>query len=145
MSLDPESDFVRAAIAALKVDARVTALCGGRVYDRVPQKVAGERGVQMPYVSIGPISSADDSADCIDGVEMSVQFDVWARADADANVATTCRALCEAIRRVLHDAELVLADNRLASVAFERKSIFDDPDGITRHGVVQFLAVVETA
>lgn len=144
MSLDPETDLVRAAIAALKADAQLTALCGGRIYDRVPLKASGEPGVPMPYVSIGPIASADDSAECIDAIEISVQFDVWVRADADAGVPATCRAISERIRRVLHNADITLDENGLVTLSFERRTIVDDPDGVTKHGVVQMLAVVET-
>lgn len=144
MSEAPDEELIGAAITALKADADLGGMVGTRIYDRVPEKAAGKAGVETPYVSLGPMSSVTADADCIDGEEITLQFDVWSRGDGDAYGGREARRIMAAIRRALSDAELVLADNALVTLTFELKRLGRDADGATWHGLVQFSAVVET-
>ena len=145
MSLAPDHDLIKAAIAALKATLAVSEQVGDRIYDRVPEKASGRPGVQYPYISMGPTSIAPGDVDCIDGVEVTIQFDVWSQGAGEAYSSAECRSIVEAIRKALHDAELDLEDNALAVLTFELGRTLRDPDGVTNHGVIQFTAIVETA
>lgn len=63
-----------AIVKALKEDAELIGLIGGRVYDRVPtNRVA-------PYVTVGDAQIVDDSNACMSLAEYSVQVDCWSEA-----------------------------------------------------------------
>jgi len=142
--LAPDHDLLRAVRAALMADSKIAALVGSRVYDRVPERQDGGADVATPYISFGPSDELPADTDCIDGVEITFQVDVWSSGDDEAYSSAECRTISERVRRVLHDAELTLETNALASLTLALKRILRDPDGAGHHGVVQFTAVVET-
>lgn len=142
--LAPDHDLLVAVKAALLADATIASLVGGRVFDRPPERQDGSADVATPYISFGSTDEVPADVDCIDGVEITIQVDVWSSGNDLAYSSAECRTISERVRRVLHDAELVLETNALASLNYTLKRILRDPDGVTHHGVVQFTAVVET-
>jgi len=128
-----ELELQGAIVARLKADAIVASLINGRIYDSVPV------GAAFPYVSIGPVDSNEDDADCITGLEVAQQIDCWSRATGFPE----CKKLVDAVRAALHGYEPDLASN--AVVFFEHRSsrITRDPDGITSHGILGFEAAIE--
>lgn len=129
----PSLELQGAIVARLKADAAVTGLIGSRVYDRVPD--AGT----FPYVSFGPEQILPDDADCITGFEISMQIDAWSRGVGFPEV----KRIAEAVRAALHAVELTLMDNALVSFEHRQTRIFRDPDGITNHAAIEFVALVE--
>lgn len=125
-------ELQRLLVSTLKADAGVSAITT-RVYDNVPTSPT------FPYISFGPQSSVDDSADCVSGQEITVQLDCWSRAVGFLE----CKNLVDAVRKALHEQEIVLTDNALAEMRVELTRVFRDPDGLTSHGVVQITAVVQ--
>ena len=120
-------------VALLKASSDLSALIGGRVYDRVPE------GVQFPYVSFGPSDEISDDADCIDGFEVTMQLDVWSRAVGFPE----CRRIVDAVRKALPEDGILLADNALVTFSHRISRVFRDPDGLTSHGAMTFEAFVE--
>lgn len=142
--MSPTFELIAAAMAKLKATSAVTAFVGQKVYDRVPENQDGTPNVASPYISFGPTSGVPDDYDCMDGVEITFQVDVWSWGDGEAYGSAQCHKISDTVRRALHNAELTLAQNALVTLTCELFRILRDPDGVTNHGVIQFTAVVET-
>jgi hypothetical protein len=124
---------LQGAIRAALVDAS-PAIVGGGIYDRVPEDAV------FPYVSFGPVDAAEDDAECIDAVEIAFQIDVWSRAVGFPEAS----GIAAQVRAALHNAELTLSANALVSIEHRQSRRFRDPDGITSHVAMTFIAIVET-
>jgi hypothetical protein len=145
MSMAPDHDLIKACMDAMKADPEIAAKAGNRVYDRPLDKPAAQLGIASPYISLGPTSNLPASVgDCVDGVEITLQWDVWSWGAGEAYSTVECRTIVERIRRVLDDAELALTDNALVTLTYELSSVVRDRDGITTHGLIQFTGIVET-
>lgn len=130
---DPLFELQRALYALLTSDAAVTALVGGRVFDRVPKDAA------QPYISFGPVTADDDGADCIDGLSVAVQIDVWSQAVGYGEA----KEIAGAVRKAIGAADLALDTNALADITHRSTRILRDPDGLTSHAVLTFEASIE--
>lgn len=117
----------------MKAYAPLTALIGSRVYDNVPANAA------FPYVSMGPEQVLQDDADCIESFEISFQIDAWSQAVGFPEV----KRVAEEVRVSLHDYELPLVDNALITLTHRQTRIFRDPDGLTNHAALEFIAMIE--
>ncbi len=143
---DPSLDLTRAMLAALRADAAVAALVGTRVFDRPPQNRPGNPAIprpDSPYVSLGPTTTTPDDHDCRDGEEISVQFDVWSWGGGEAYGSAQCRRVCGAIKAALHRKELALTSHALVTLNHRLTRVDSDPDGVTTHGIVQFIATLD--
>lgn len=109
------------------------AIAGGRVYDSIPSHAA------FPYVSLGPSDELPDDAECITGFDISMQIDCWSRKPGFPEV----RGLAEAVRVTLHRAELPITDNALVLFQHRQTRFLRDPDGLTSHAALTFMAIVE--
>jgi hypothetical protein len=132
---NPELEIQGAIVTRLKADSAVAALVNGRVYDSVPS------GATFPYVTIGPVDSVDDDADCITGLLVAQQIDVWSRAVGTPEA----KKIVDAVRAALHDQEaaLPLTTNGMAYFEHRNSRISRDPDGLTSHGVLSFEAGIQ--
>lgn len=124
-------------VATLNADIAVMSLVNG-VYDTPP---ADPWGTKKAYISIGATDVITDDADCVDGEEHNIQLDVWSRAVG----AVECKKICAAVKAALHQAALDLTDNALCDIRVDGYRAFRDPDGLTTHGVVPVVAVIEVA
>ena len=119
---------------ALKSDVALSALLGGsRVYDFVPQRAA------YPFVSLGNMVSRDWSTGSERGDEHVLSLHVWSKAKGKKQ----CLEILSAVRRVLHDVELVVEDHQLVNLRYQFSDARLDPDGETFHGIMRFRAVTE--
>jgi hypothetical protein len=132
---NPELEIQGAIVQALKADPSVAALVNGRIYDSVPGNAV------FPYVSIGPADSVADDADCIAGLLVAQQLDVWSRAPGFPEA----KKIGDAVRAALHDQEsaLPLASNGMAYFEHRNSRFTRDPDGLTSHGILLFEAAVQ--
>jgi hypothetical protein len=132
---NPELEIQGAIVTRLKADSAVTALVNGRVYDSVPS------GATFPYITIGPVDSVDDDADCITGLLVAQQIDVWSRAVGYPQA----KQIVDAVRAALHGQEtaLPLATNGMAYFEHRNSRISRDPDGLTSHGILSFEAAIQ--
>lgn len=142
--MDASYDLILACINKLRANAAVTAFVGTRIYDRVPEKKDGTPNVPYPYISMGPSTSIPDDYDCLDGEEITIQFDIWSSGADEAYGSVECRKIMGAVKRALHDTDLTLTTNALVSLQMELMRVIDDPNPAINHGVIQFTAQVET-
>ena len=119
----------------LVAKAEIMALANG-VYDNIPTAPFGSK---TAYISFGPEDTVEDDAECIVGLEMTMQIDVWSRAVG----AVECKRLTDLVRKALHRKPLVLTDNALVDALVDITRVFRDPDGTTSHGVVTATFRVE--
>lgn len=142
--MDASVELIKVMVAQLEATPEVTSLVGNRFYDRVPERQGKPRADLYPYVSLGPSTAIPDDFDCMDGEEITVQFDVWSSGKDEAFGTVECRKICGAIKKALHNVDLSLSVNALVSLQHEMTRIIDDPNPAVSHGVIQFTAVVET-
>jgi len=125
--------FQKLVYDALRADAELAGLIGGRIYDRVPDKL------RFPYVSFGAHDFVLDDADCILAGTHTLQVDVWSRAVGKVDAKT----ITDAVRRLLNGYEADMGDFGLVEMRVELAQVLADPDGLTSHGIVQVTAMIE--
>ena len=103
------------------------AICGGRVYDHVPQDVS------FPYVKIGESHSQPDDTICDEGTDELLTLHVWSRYRGQKEI----KEVTAAIHTALHQVDLTVTGRPYAVATISGTQSFDDPDGLTRHGVIQ--------
>lgn len=115
--------------------ARLDAALDAPVYDAPP------RGAAFPYAVIGPIRSADWSADDFSGEEHALTIHVWSRYQGAREV----RGFLSDVKAALDGAALNLVGHRLILLRFTGAEDVREADGATRHGIARFRALTETA
>lgn len=142
--MDASLELISAALTRLRATSAVTNFVGQNIFDRVPERQDGGPGVPFPYISVGPSSSSPEDYDCMDGEEITIQFDVWTNGSDEAYGSTQCRKIAGAVKKALHGVDLPLTVNALVALEHEITRILDDPNPAVTHGVVTFTATVET-
>lgn len=132
---DPSLELQGAIVTALKSAGALPVVVNGRVYDEIPTAPV------FPYVSLGDGQVLPDKAACIDGVEVFLQIDVWSRKVGYVE----CKTIGKAVVAKLDDQPLTVAGFDV--IVFEIQDIryLRDPDGLTRHGVITFRSLIQTA
>lgn len=115
----------QAVVAALKAALPVPVL------DHVPPET------RPPYVKVGEFVAADTSTKVEEGEETSLTIHVWSIYKGSREV----REIMGQIKAALHLRPLTLSGHALVTLRFVSAQDFDDPDGITRHGVVRLRAL----
>ena len=103
------------------------------VYDRATESAA------YPYATLGASYWTDDSVECIEAREITLQIDVWhsqsskgAAEDLTDDVATALRGWADTDALTMHPMRVTLV------------RVVDDPDGLSVHGIVIVRAMVES-
>lgn len=122
-----------ASIAALKNHAPLTTLIGQRLYDDVPPNPA------FPYVTWEDDGTNDDSADCVVGSEIFFSLHIWSRAVGKPE----SKRIAGVIRALLDENALSVTDYNLVTVNHRITRWLRDPDGLTKHGIVTFRALID--
>jgi len=123
---------LQAAIySALSTDANVLGLVAG-VFDDVPEETA------YPFISFGDETSIDSSTKDSQAQEYTVTMHIFSEFRGKAEV----KNIMSAVYDVLHDSDMIVTDANLINLRFEFSDIVTENDGITRHGVMRFRAVV---
>jgi Protein of unknown function (DUF3168) len=126
----------RGVYQALAGSVDLTTLLGGvRVYDDAPQ------AAPYPFITLGQSVVRDWSTGTEDGAEHNLTLHVWSGSGGKKQVLE----ILEAIRAVLHDQPLMLADHHLVNLRHEFSEARLDPDGDTFHDIVRYCAVTEPA
>ena len=111
------------------------AAIGWPTFDHVPQVT------EFPYVVIGDDTSPPWDTDDSLGSETTCTIHVWSRHRGRKEVKEIMRTIYEA----LHRAEISIIGGQLVECTAELEESFMDPDGLTRHGVIRFRLVVDSA
>jgi hypothetical protein len=118
---------------ALRADAGLNGMIGGRVYDRVLDAPT------FPYVSFGAYDFVSDDADCITAGDHTLQVDIWSRAVGKVEA----KQITDRARRILHGHEGDLGEYGLVDMRVDLAQVIGDPDGLTSHGILQVTASIE--
>jgi hypothetical protein len=122
-----------AVIEALRSDIGVVALVGLRSYDVPPSDPV------YPFISLGPSDMSTGRQDGYRSWVETVQVDCWTE---DQRRRQPVKALRDAVIDALDQANLDLQGYGLSSLDLVFSRVMDDPDGITKHAVLQFTAQV---
>jgi hypothetical protein len=114
--------------------AKVSAI-GYPTYDHVPQDST------FPYIVIGDDTSIPWDTDDSLGSETTCTIHIWSRHRGRKEVKEITKALYEA----LHRADIPIIGGALVESQAEFAESFMDTDGLTRHGVVRFRLIVDSA
>jgi len=116
---------------ALNVSAITTTLnCG--VYDEVIE------GNPYPFITLGEETTVDYSTKTATGSETTINIHIWSQYKGSKET----KNILDKIHDLLHDSNLTVTGFNLINLRFEYSDIMRDPDGITRHGVMRFRAII---
>jgi len=134
---DSSNALLAAVRARLLADPAIAAKCQDRVYDRP----LGDNSL-FPYVQLGETQVLPWEAQCIDGVQIYLTLHVWAR---EGWAGDDVRDICAAIYDSLHAQKFPVTGHDLQLIEHQTTRVLRDPDGETRHGVIEFSAYTTPA
>lgn len=102
------------------------------VYDDVPE------GRSYPYIVIGEETSRNISAKDRDAHEHTLTIHVWSQYRGRKEI----KQIMEQIYTALHDSAITVSGASLVNIKQEFEQTLLEGDGITRHGIIRFRAVV---
>ena len=117
--------------STLNVSAITSTLSCG-VYDDVPQDAS------YPYIAIGEENTTEYDTKDLDGGEQAINIEVWSQYKGSKET----KQIMDKIHDLLHNSNLTVTGFNLINLRFEFSDIMRDPDGITRHGVMRFRAII---
>jgi hypothetical protein len=117
-----------------KLNGNVDGLDGANipVYDDVPQQS------NYPYVQMGEETSANNGTKTLDGVEHTLTMHIWSQYRGRREIKTIMKSVYD----LLHNTAISVTGASLVNVRQEFSTTLAENDGITRHGVMRFRAVV---
>ena len=118
--------------STLNGDNTLTNTLGAGVFDEVVENAT------YPFVALGEETAIDYSTKDLDGGEFTINIHVWSQYKG----AKQTKEIMDRIHDLLHDSSLSVSGFNLANLRFEFSDILRDPDGITRHGVMRFRAII---
>ena len=116
----------------LSTDNNLTSTLGASVFDDIPEETP------YPYVQLGEDTAIDYSTKDQTGSEVTVNIDVWSRYRGSLQA----KNIMDRVHTLLHDSSLSVTGSNFINMRFEFSDIIRDPDGITRHGVLRFRAIM---
>lgn len=117
-----------------KLNGNVDGLSGANisVYDDIPQDTV------YPYVQIGEETAVNDGTKTLDAVEHTLTIHVWSQYRGRREIKTIMKSVYD----LLHNTAISVSGASLVNVRQEFSTTLAENDGITRHGVMRFRAVV---
>lgn len=134
----PELEIQGEVVRLLKADSAVMALVNG-IYDITPDAAWAQP--KQGFINIGEAQTLRRDATCLEGGDIYLTMHAWSRAVGFPEV----RRIADAMVEALHLAPMALSTNRFISIMHRQTRVFRDPDGLTSHGVVEFLARYDRA
>ena len=116
---------------ALNVSAITSTLSCG-VYDEVIECNSS------PFITLGEENSLDYSTKDLDGTDVTINLHIWSRYKGSKET----KEIMDKIHDLLHNSNLSVSGFNLINLRFEFSDILRDPDGVTRHGVMRFRAII---
>lgn len=112
------------------------ALVDGKVYDTVPADAVA------PYIHIGNEQVLDDSDGCAEGWEVITDIHIWSEPATGSKLEVKTIGAAAAQRLV----QIAAVEGfRVVIAAIENVRYLDDPDGVSKHGIVTSRHVLEPA
>ena len=120
-----------AIYSALNVSAITSTLSCG-VYDEVIE------GNTYPFITLGEETSIDYGTKDLTGGEYTINIHIWSQYKGSKET----KQIMDKVHDLLHDIDLTVTGFNLINLRFEYSDIMRDPDGVTRHGVMRFRAII---
>ena len=102
------------------------------VFDDVPENTS------YPYVVIGEETAINNGSKDLDGLEYTLTVHVWSNYRGRREI----KEIMQSVYENLHDTAISVTGASLVNVRQEFNTTLAENDGITRHGVMRFRAVV---
>ena len=118
--------------STLSNDNTLTNTLGAGVFDEVVENAS------YPFVALGEETAIDYSTKDLDGGEFTINIHVWSQYKGSKQT----KEIMDRIHDLLHDSSLSVSGFNLINLRFEFSDILRDPDGVTRHGVMRFRAII---
>ena len=121
-----------AVFTALNNDNTLTSTYGATIADDVPH------GTAYPFIEIGEVRASDYSTKDHTGGDLVIECHLWSQYKGSKEV----KQMMDRVHDLLHDSNLSVTGFNLVNLRFEFSDIVRDPDGVTRHGVMRFRAII---
>ena len=118
--------------STLSNDNTLSSTYGASVFDDVPEDTS------YPYITIGEDNISEFGTKDLDGTTSTMTIHIW----SEYKGSKETKQIMDRIHDLLHDSSLSVSGFNLINMRFEFSDIMRDPDGITRHGVMRFRAVL---
>ena len=102
------------------------------VYDDVPE------GTAAPYINIGEETAINNGTKTVDAVEHTLTIHVWSEYRGRYEI----KHIMEQVYQNLHNTAITVSGASLVNIRQEFATTLEEADGITRHGVMRFRAIV---
>lgn len=121
-------------VARLRSYAPLTDIVGQKIYDKPPATA------QEPYVTIGESDVQRADVSCQQSAEIYITIHAWSLYSGGY---MEVKQISDAITEALHHYPMALPTNRLISLDHRQNRTMRDPDGVTSHSVIEFVAFTE--
>ena len=121
-----------AIYSALNGDSNLTSTLGASVFDDVTE------GTSTPFITIGEETATEFDTKDLAGSENTINIHIW----SEYKGSKETKQIMDRVHDLLHDSSLSVTGFNLVNMRFEFSDIIRDPDGVTRHGVMRFRAVI---
>ena len=118
--------------STLSNDNNLTSTLGASVFDDVPENTS------YPYIVLGEDTANEYDTKDVNGSTSSLTIHVW----SEYKGSKETKQIMDRVHDLLHDSNISVSGFNLINLRFEFSDIMRDPDGITRHGVIRFRAVL---
>tara|TARA_R100000951_G_scaffold85435_1_gene73103 strand:+ start:1382 stop:1789 length:408 start_codon:yes stop_codon:yes gene_type:complete len=102
------------------------------VYDDIPE------GTVAPYINIGEETAINDGTKTVDAVEHTLTIHVWSEYRGRYEI----KHIMQQVYQNLHNTAITVSGASLVNIRQEFATTLEEADGITRHGVMRFRAIV---
>ena len=130
--IDPQLPLQAAIVAAVKDDADLSGLIGGRIYDRVPVNVDGVPQGPFPYLSFGSADTTDEDTSCVGPSDCYIDINGWSR---EVGYPEVKRIGARAV--ALLNAKLAVEGFEVVTHRVERLSYQREQDGLTSRAILR--------
>ena len=121
-----------AIYSTLSNDNNLTSTLGAGVFDEVTE------GATYPFVLLGEETAIDYGTKDLVGGETTINIHIWSQYKGSKET----KNIMDRIHDLLHDSDISVSGFNLINLRFEYSDIMRDPDGVTRHGVMRFRAII---
>ena len=119
----------------------VATISSAQIFDDVPGLPEGKPNSDFPYIVIGEDTGRPWDTDDVLGSQVFISLHVWSRYAGKKEVKAIMRDCYDALNR--QASNLSAPGFRFVDCLFDFAEVFDEIDGVTRHGVCRFKLTVE--
>lgn len=95
-------------------------------------------GSLYPYIVIGEETTSNNGTKTLDGVEHTITLHVWSQYRGRREI----KEIMQSVYEKLHNTAITVSGASLVNIRQEFSNTLAEQDGITRHGVMRFRAIL---